>query len=62
MHLEGDGADLTGRIDVPNTKGFQDWVVVERIVKLSAGEHVLKVHIDGDYVNLDKMVFEATDE
>jgi alpha-L-fucosidase len=62
MHLEGDGADLTGRIDVPNTKGFQDWVVVERIVTLSAGEHVLKVHIDGDYVNLDKMVFEATDD
>jgi hypothetical protein len=62
MHLEGDGADLTGRIDVPNTKGFQDWVVVERIVTLSAGEHVLKVHIDGDYVNLDRMVFEATDE
>ena len=61
MHLESDGADLTGRIDVPNTKGFQNWVVVERVVRLSAGEHVLKVHVDGDYLNLDRMVFEATE-
>jgi alpha-L-fucosidase len=59
LHLESVGVDLTGRIDVPNTKGFQNWVVVERIVSLPAGEHVLKVVIDGDYVNLDKMVFEA---
>jgi hypothetical protein len=59
MHLESDGADLTGRIDVPNTGGFQNWVVLERTVSLSAGEHLLKVVIDGDYVNLDKMVFAA---
>jgi len=62
LHLESDGADLTGRIDIPNTRGFQNWVVVERIVNLPAGEHVLKVVIDGDYANLDRMVFEATDE
>jgi alpha-L-fucosidase len=61
IHLESDGVDLTGRIDIPNTKGFQNWAVVERIVELSAGEHVLKVHIDGDYVNLDKIVFEMTE-
>ena len=36
-------------------------MVVERVVTLSAGEHVLKVHIDGDYLNLDRIVFEATD-
>jgi alpha-L-fucosidase len=59
MHLQSDGVDLTGRIDIPNTRGFQNWVVVARIVKLSAGEQVLRVLIDGDYVNLDKMVFEA---
>jgi len=57
FHLESDSADLTGVIDVPYTKGFQNWTVVERSVKLAAGTHVLKVVIDGDYVNLDKMVF-----
>ena len=59
LHLESDGSDLTGRIEIPNTKGFQNWVVVERVVTLPAGEHVLKVHIDGDYLNLDRIVFEA---
>lgn len=58
MHLESNGVDLTGIIDIPNTKGFQNWTVVERMIKLEAGERVLKVIIDGDYVNVDKMVFE----
>jgi alpha-L-fucosidase len=58
LHLENNGSDLTGAIDIPNTKGFQNWVVVERTIKLEAGEQVLKVVIDGDYVNLDKMVFQ----
>jgi alpha-L-fucosidase len=58
FHLESDGSDLTGVIDVPNTKGFQNWIVVERTVQLDAGSHVLRVLIDGDYVNLDKMHFE----
>jgi hypothetical protein len=61
MHLESDGADLTGRIDIPNTRGFQNWAVVERIVTLAAGEQVLRVVIDGDYVNLNRMVFEAAE-
>jgi len=57
FHLESDGSDLTRLIDVPYTKGFQNWTVVERNVKLAAGTHVLRVVIDGDYVNLDKMEF-----
>jgi hypothetical protein len=60
FHLESDGSDLTGVIDVPNTKGFQNWIVVERTVQLDAGSQVLRVLIDGDYVNLDKMHFERT--
>jgi hypothetical protein len=35
--------------------------VVERTIKLAARHQVLKVIIEGDYVNLDKMVFEAVD-
>jgi hypothetical protein len=34
--------------------------VLERTVRLDAGSHVLHVVIDGDYVNLDKMIFEAS--
>ena len=61
MHLESEGVDLTGRIDIPNTNGFQNWVVVERVVKLAAGQQQLRVVIDGDYVNLDRMAFEVVD-
>lgn len=60
FHLESDGAKLTEPIDVPNTNGFQNWIVIERTVRLDAGSHVLHVVIDGDFVNLDKMNFEAS--
>jgi len=60
FHLESDGADLTGPVDLPNTKSFQIWTVVDRVIHLDAGQHVLKVVIDGNFVNLDKMVFETT--
>ena len=58
LHLECDGKDKTGIISIPNTTGFQKWEVVERTINLSAGQHVLKVVVDGDLLNLDKMVFE----
>lgn len=61
FHLEADGVDLTGTIDVPDTKGFQNWTTVERTVRLEPGQHVLKVVIDGDFVNLDKMDFRKTE-
>ncbi|HOL32147.1 MAG TPA: alpha-L-fucosidase [Anaerohalosphaeraceae bacterium] len=58
MHLECGGSDITGIISVPNTGGFQNWQIVTRTVNLEAGERILKLVIDGNYVNLDKMVFE----
>jgi hypothetical protein len=30
---------------------------MEKTVELDAGRHVLKLVVDGDYFNLDKMVF-----
>jgi len=57
LHLECDGVDKTGIISIPNTAGFQNWEVIEKTVNLDAGQHLLKLVIDGDYVNLDKMVF-----
>jgi hypothetical protein len=61
LHLEYDGADKTGTVSIPNTAGFQNWAVVQKTVKLETGQHVLKVVVDGDLLNLDKMVFEETE-
>jgi alpha-L-fucosidase len=58
LHLECDGVDKTEIISIPNTAGFQNWEVIKKTVKLDAGQHLLKIVIDGDYFNLDKMVFE----
>jgi alpha-L-fucosidase len=58
LHLECDGEDRAGIISIPNTGGFQNWAVIKKTMKLEAGLHVLKVVIDGDLLNLDKMVFE----
>jgi alpha-L-fucosidase len=60
FHLECDGTDRTGIIAVPNTDGFQNWVVVKKTMNLDAGQHVLKLVVDGDFFNIDKMVFAET--
>ena len=60
MHLESNGTDLNGVMEIPNTKGFQNGTVIDREIRLDAGEHVLKVVIDGDFVNLDRMNFETS--
>ena len=57
LHLECDGVDKTGTIAVPNTTGFQNWEAVTKTVTLDAGQHVLKLVVDGDFFNIDKMVF-----
>jgi len=61
LHLEYDGAEKTGDISIPNTAGFQNWAVVQKTIKLEDGQHVLKVVVDGDLLNLDRMVFEETE-
>jgi hypothetical protein len=58
IHLECDDTDKTGVFAIPNTGGFQTWVVVKKNLKLDAGQHVLKLVADGDFFNIDKMVFE----
>ena len=57
-HLECDGKDLTGVMDIPNTGAYQKWDVLKKTIKLEAGEHLLKLVIEADGLNLDKMVFE----
>jgi alpha-L-fucosidase len=60
LHLECDGTDKTGVVIVPNTGAYQNWQVLKQTIKLDAGEHILKLVIDGDGPNLDKMVFTET--
>ena len=40
------------------TREYQHWDVVKKTVKPDAGEHILKVIVDSDGINLDKMFFE----
>jgi hypothetical protein len=58
LHLESDGKDKTGIISIPNTGAYQSWEVLKKTVKLDAGQHILKLVIDGDGLNIDKLVFE----
>jgi hypothetical protein len=57
FHLECDGKDLSGSIAVPNTAGFQNWEVVSKSFRLEAGKHILKLVLNSDNLNIDKMVF-----
>lgn len=56
-HLECDGKDISGVMAIPNTGAYQKWDVLKKTIKLEAGEHLLKLFIDADGLNLDKMVF-----
>jgi hypothetical protein len=47
FHVEIDAVDLTGRLTVPNTGGWQKWVTVRKSgVALAAGQHVLRLVMD----------------
>jgi len=61
LHIECDGVDKTGVISIPLTKGFQSWEIVKRNIQLDAGHHILKLVVDGDLFNIDKLVFEVTE-
>jgi hypothetical protein len=58
LHLECEDGDKTEVISIPSTAGFQNWTVVKKSMKLDAGQHVLKLAIDGSLFNLDKMIFQ----
>lgn len=58
LHLEFDGVDKTGVIAMPNTGGYQEWQAVRKRIQLGKGSHLMKLVIDNNGVNLDKVVFE----
>ncbi len=59
LHLEFDGENKSGVIDVTNTGGYQNWQTVETTVNLDKGTHVMKLVLDNAPagLNLDKIVF-----
>ena len=46
FHVEANGVDLTGRLTVPNTGGWQTWTTLRKSVTLAAGQQVWRVVMD----------------
>jgi hypothetical protein len=59
----GEEIELTGKLDVPNGGDWDTYTSIEgKLSKsLEEGEQILRVTIDGSYVNIDKIVFTCTD-
>ena len=58
MHVEMDGANISGTVSIPNTGGWQNWVTASVTVpSLSAGQHVLRVVFDTGGCNLNWLGF-----
>ena len=58
LHVEIDGVDVTGPVQVPNTGGWQTWeTVTVSDVSLTAGEHVMRIVFGSSYMNLNYMEF-----
>ena len=53
MHVELDGVDVTGTINVPNTGSWEAWQTVSTTANLSSGTHVLRVVFDIGGFNLN---------
>ncbi len=60
FHIEMDGEDITGSINVPNTGAWQTWetVTLDKI-NLTAGEHIMRIVFDSDYINLNYVEFKG---
>jgi endonuclease/exonuclease/phosphatase family metal-dependent hydrolase len=53
VHVEFNGANLTGAVTVPATGGWQVWTTIRKTVSLAAGTQVMRVAIDAGNVNLN---------
>jgi glycosidase len=56
FHIEMDGVNITGTLTVPNTGGWQNWVDVNKVVTLNAGQHVMRFYIETKEFNTHKFV------
>jgi endoglucanase Acf2 len=60
LHIEFNGEDLTGKIDVPVTGGWQFWQDIDiPAVQLNAGKQVMHVVFYNGHFNLNKIEIKA---
>lgn len=58
LHLEVDGVNVTGVVNIPNTGGFQNWQTVAiPNIPLTQGNHVITLYFDENDTNVNKMEF-----
>jgi GH35 family endo-1,4-beta-xylanase len=58
LHIEIDGQNITGDIEVPNTAGWQKWETASlNNISLSQGQHVMRVVFDASYLNINYLEF-----
>jgi glucose/arabinose dehydrogenase/PKD repeat protein len=61
LHLEVDGVNATGTINIPNTGGFQAWQTVAiPNIALTQGIHVITLYFEENDTNINKMEFVLT--
>lgn len=60
FHVEMDGVNVTGPISVPSTGGWQTWSTVTlNNLNLTAGQKVMRIAFDADYMNLNYLEFKS---
>lgn len=58
LHLEVDGVNVTGVVNIPNTGGFQNWqTFAVPNIHLTQGNHVITLYFDENDTNVNKMEF-----
>lgn len=57
LRVKVDGADVSGRLEVPNTQGWQNWTDLSFQTELSAGSHTVEVYFEDDLQNLNYLDF-----
>ncbi|MCP2025532.1 glucose/arabinose dehydrogenase/PKD repeat protein [Flavobacterium sp. HSC-32F16] len=58
LHLEVDGVNVTGVVNIPNTGGFQNWQTFAiPNIPLTQGNHVITLYFDENDTNVNKMEF-----
>ncbi len=63
LHIEIDGVNVSGEIEVPNSGGWQAWSEFSQSgIELGAGEHTLRLVVDSGRLNLSSFEFMQPDE
>lgn len=58
LHLEVDGTNITGSVNLPNTGGFQAWQsATVTNIHLTEGSHILRLTFEENDVNINYMEF-----